>query len=55
MEPEDPVEQMTPEQRERFMHDLEESMRDAAKRFDFKKAAEDSRSHQGVEIAERDL
>jgi len=40
MEPEDPVEQMTPEQRERFMHDLEESMRDAAKRFDFKKAAE---------------
>jgi excinuclease ABC subunit B len=40
MEPEDPVEEMTPEQRERFMRDLEESMREAAKRFDFKKAAE---------------
>jgi excinuclease ABC subunit B len=40
LEPEDPVEEMTPEQRERFLHDLEESMREAAKRFDFKKAAE---------------
>jgi excinuclease ABC subunit B len=40
LEPEDPVEEMTPEQRERFMRDLEESMREAAKRFDFKKAAE---------------
>jgi excinuclease ABC subunit B len=40
MEPEDPLEEMTPEQRERFMRDLEESMREAAKQFDFKKAAE---------------
>jgi excinuclease ABC subunit B len=40
MEPEDPLEEMTLEQRERFMHDLEESMREAAKRFDFKRAAE---------------
>ena len=40
LEPEDPVEEMTGEQRERFLHDLEESMREAAKRFDFKKAAE---------------
>jgi len=40
LEPEDPVEEMTPEQRERFMKDLEESMREAAKKFDFKKAAE---------------
>jgi excinuclease ABC subunit B len=40
VEPEDPVEDMTPEQRVKFMHDLEESMKEAAKRFDFKKAAE---------------
>ncbi len=40
VEPEDPVEEMTPEQRVKFMHDLEESMKEAAKRFDFKKAAE---------------
>ncbi len=40
VEPEDPAEDMTPEQRVKFMHDLEESMKEAAKRFDFKKAAE---------------
>src|SRR5258707_97651 len=40
LEPEDPLEEMTTEQRARFLQDLEESMREAAKRFDFKKAAE---------------
>ena len=40
VEPEDPVEEMTPEQRARFIQGLEESMREAAKKFDFKKAAE---------------
>jgi excinuclease ABC subunit B len=40
VEPEDPVEEMTPEQRARFIQSLEESMREAAKKFDFKKAAE---------------
>ena len=40
LEPEDPVEEMTPEQRDRFILDLEESMREAARKFDFKKAAE---------------
>ena len=40
MEPEDPVEEMTPEQREKFIADLEESMRDAAKKFEFEKAAQ---------------
>jgi excinuclease ABC subunit B len=40
LEPEDPIEEMTPAQREKFIRELEESMREAAKRFDFKKAAE---------------
>src|SRR4029077_114620 len=40
MEPEDPIEEMTPALREKFIRDLEESMREAAKRFDFKRAAE---------------
>jgi len=40
IEPEDPVEVMTPEQRERFIGELEESMREAAKRFEFEKAAQ---------------
>src|SRR5258708_34905476 len=40
LEPEDPLEEMTTEQRERFLNDLEESMREAARKFDFKKAAE---------------
>src|SRR5437016_8156824 len=35
VEPEDPVEEMTTEQREKFIHDLEESMREAAKKFEF--------------------
>ena len=40
IEPEDPVDVMTPEQRERFISELEESMRDAAKKFEFEKAAQ---------------
>jgi len=40
VEPEDPAEEMTTEQREKFIRDLEESMRDAAKRFEFEKAAQ---------------
>src|SRR5579859_7263730 len=39
VEPDDPAEEMTPEQREKFIAELEESMRDAAKRFEFEKAA----------------
>jgi excinuclease ABC subunit B len=31
---------MTPEQREKFIAELEESMREAAKRFEFEKAAQ---------------
>jgi excinuclease ABC subunit B len=40
LEPEDPVEVMTPEQRDRFIGELEASMRDAAKKFEFEKAAQ---------------
>jgi excinuclease ABC subunit B len=40
VEPEDPIEDMTPEQREKFIGELEASMRDAAKKFEFEKAAE---------------
>ncbi len=40
IEPEDPVEEMTPEQREKFIAGLEESMREAAKKFEFEKAAQ---------------
>ncbi len=40
MEPEDPVEEMTPDQREKFIAGLEESMREAAKKFEFEKAAQ---------------
>ncbi len=40
VEPEDPIEEMTPEQREKFIGELEGSMRDAAKKFEFEKAAE---------------
>ncbi len=39
LEPEDPAEEMTPQQREKFINELEESMRDAAKKFEFEKAA----------------
>ena len=40
VEPEDPAEEMTPEQREKFINHLEESMREAAKKFEFEKAAQ---------------
>jgi excinuclease ABC subunit B len=40
MEPEDPVEEMSPEQRDKFIASLEESMREAAKKFEFEKAAQ---------------
>jgi excinuclease ABC subunit B len=39
MEPEDPAEDLTPDQREQFLRDLEETMREAARKFDFEKAA----------------
>ena len=40
LEPEDPVEEMTPEQRDRFIADLEQKMKDAARNFEFEKAAQ---------------
>src|SRR5277367_2979246 len=40
VEPEDPAEELNPEQRDKFVSELEESMRDAAKRFEFEKAAQ---------------
>jgi len=39
-EPEDPAEDLTPEQREKFIADLEQTMREAAKKFEFEKAAQ---------------
>ncbi len=39
IEPEDPAEEMTPQQRQKFINELEESMRDAAKKFEFERAA----------------
>jgi excinuclease ABC subunit B len=40
LEPEEPEEELTPEQLDRFIRELEEKMRDAAKKFEFEKAAE---------------
>jgi excinuclease ABC subunit B len=40
VEPDDPAEEWPPEQRDKFVAELEESMRDAAKRFEFEKAAQ---------------
>ena len=40
VEPEDPAEDLTPEQRAQFIVDLEAHMKDAAKKFDFEKAAQ---------------
>jgi excinuclease ABC subunit B len=40
LEPEDPVEDMTLEQRDRFLADLEQKMRDSARNFEFEKAAQ---------------
>ena len=39
LEPEDPAEDLTPEQREKFIADLEQSMREAAQKFEFERAA----------------
>src|SRR6266446_4675706 len=39
VEPEDPAEEMTPQQRQKFINELEASMRDAAKKFEFERAA----------------
>jgi excinuclease ABC subunit B len=40
LEPEDPGEELTPAQRDKFIGELEESMRAAAKKFEFEKAAQ---------------
>ncbi|MEJ7605546.1 MAG: helicase-related protein, partial [Bryobacteraceae bacterium] len=40
IEPESPVEELTADQRKQLMKELEEQMRDAAKRFEFEKAAQ---------------
>jgi excinuclease ABC subunit B len=40
LESEDEVEQMTAEQRDTFMAELEERMREAARKFEFEKAAQ---------------
>jgi len=40
VEPEDPAEELTPEQREKYISELEQSMREAAKKFEFEKAAQ---------------
>ena len=40
LEPEDAAEEMTREQRTKFIGELEERMREAAKKFEFEKAAQ---------------
>ncbi len=40
VEPEDPIEELSPQQRQQFIQELEERMRDAAKKFEFEKAAQ---------------
>jgi excinuclease ABC subunit B len=40
LEAEDPADDMTREQREQFIGELEERMREAAKKFEFEKAAQ---------------
>ena len=40
LEPEDPAEELTPEQRDKLIGELEQSMREAAKKFEFEKAAQ---------------
>jgi excinuclease ABC subunit B len=40
LEPEEPAGELSPEQRAKLMKELEEQMREAAKRFDFEKAAQ---------------
>ena len=40
IEPEDPIEELSPADRQKFLQDLEERMREAAKKFEFEKAAQ---------------
>ncbi len=40
LEPESPIEQLSPEARAKFIGELEEQMRECAKKFDFEKAAQ---------------
>jgi excinuclease ABC subunit B len=40
LEAEEDVESLTPEQRDRFIAELEEKMREAARKFEFEKAAQ---------------
>jgi excinuclease ABC subunit B len=40
LESDDEVEEMTPAQRDRFLGELEERMREAARKFEFEKAAQ---------------
>ena len=40
LEADEEVEDLTPEQRERFIGELEERMREAARKFEFEKAAQ---------------
>ena len=42
------VEDLTPEQRLRFIGELEERMREAARKFEFEKAAQLARSGEGI-------
>ena len=59
LEPDEEVEEMTPAQRERFIGELEERMREAARKFEFEKAAQirdkikalRARSVEGIEAA----
>jgi excinuclease ABC subunit B len=37
---EEPTEELTPQQREKYLAELEERMRDAARKFEFEKAAQ---------------
>jgi excinuclease ABC subunit B len=39
-EPEESDEELTPDQREKFLGELEQSMREAARKFEFEKAAQ---------------
>lgn len=40
VEPDSPVEELTPDQREQFLKELENQMKEAAKKFEFEKAAQ---------------
>ena len=40
LEADEEVESLTPEQRDRFLGELEEKMREAARKFEFEKAAQ---------------